>query len=66
MNLQIESYTDSDRSAVLDLWARALPLDAITEDTLEGRVLLDENFDRGTFLLAKEGESLRGFGDTHT
>ncbi len=31
--------------AVLKLWNRVLPLDAVTLDSLEARVLLDENFD---------------------
>ncbi len=54
-------YTDADRDELLKLWARALPLDAITVDTLETRVLLDENFDSETFLLARSGGTLCGF-----
>ncbi len=38
-----------------------MPLDAITLDTLESRVLLDENFDENTFLVAKENDHVVGF-----
>ncbi len=59
--LSLAPYTDQDRSDVLLLWRDALPLDAITLDTLESRVLLDENFDPATFLLARRGDTLGGF-----
>ncbi len=59
--MTISPYADADRSDLLALWARSLPPDAITEDTLERRVLLDENFDPGSFLMLREGERLTGF-----
>ncbi len=61
MSLTLSPFTDRDRAELLELWARALPLDAITESTLENRVLLDENFDPELFLLAREGQRLMGF-----
>jgi mycothiol synthase len=61
MNLSISPYSDSVRDEVLALWTSALPLDAITPDTLETRVLLDENFDPETFLLARSNGELAGF-----
>jgi mycothiol synthase len=61
MNLSITSYTDAGREELLALWSSALPLDAITVDTLETRVLLDENFDPRTFLLAHSAGKLVGF-----
>jgi len=61
MNLTITPYTDAAREELLKLWAAALPLDAITLDTLETRVLLDENFDPLTFLLARSNGELVGF-----
>ncbi len=62
MPLQITPFTDRDRERLLALWARALPLDAITADTLERRVLLDDNFDPDAFLLAwDEKTNLCGF-----
>jgi GNAT superfamily N-acetyltransferase len=61
MPLSISPYSDAWRRELLDLWARSLPLDALTEDILETRVLLDENFDPGTFLLAHKDGALAGF-----
>ena len=61
MTVSITSYTDAARDELLNLWAAALPLDAITADILETRVLLDENFDPETFLLARENGTLVGF-----
>jgi mycothiol synthase len=61
MNLSISPYSDAAREELLALWSNALPLDAITLDTLETRVLLDENFDPETFLLARSNGQLVGF-----
>jgi mycothiol synthase len=61
MNLSITPYTDTARQELLALWSTALPLDAITLDTFESRVLLDENFDPETFLLARSNGELIGF-----
>jgi mycothiol synthase len=61
MNLTITPYSDAAREELLQLWAASLPLDAITVETLETRVLLDENFDPQTFLLARAGDELAGF-----
>jgi mycothiol synthase len=61
MKLSITPYTDTEREELLALWSSALPLDAITLDTLEIRVLLDENFDPQTFLLARSNGVLVGF-----
>jgi len=61
MPLSLAPYSDSVRDQLLALWAVALPLDAITEETLETRVLLDENFDPQTFLLALSDGDLVGF-----
>jgi mycothiol synthase len=61
MSVSISPYTDTAREELLKLWSAALPLDAITVDILETRVLLDENFDPETFLLARSGGTLVGF-----
>jgi GNAT superfamily N-acetyltransferase len=61
MSISITTYSDADREELLKLWAAALPLDAITVDILETRVLLDENFDPETFLLARSDGTLVGF-----
>ena len=61
MSLTITPYADTARNELLKLWEASLPLDAITEDIFESRVLLDENFDRETFLLAYSDGTLVGF-----
>lgn len=61
MSLTISRYADMAREELLNLWGAALPLDAITVDTFESRVLLDENFDPETFLLARSEGMLVGF-----
>ena len=61
MNLSITPYADAAREELLALWSVALPVDAITLDTLETRVLLDDNFDPQTFLLARSNGELVGF-----
>jgi len=61
MKVTLSEYEDGGRGEVLALWARALPFDVPTEGIFEARVLLDENFDPSSFLLAREGSRLVGF-----
>ncbi len=61
MDISVNPISNSDLHETIDLWNRVLPLDAVTIDTLEARVLLDENFDENTFLLAKENGRIVGF-----
>jgi mycothiol synthase len=61
MTLTVGEYDDSMRGEILTLWARALPLDVPSEGIFESRVLLDENFDPSSFLVAREGDRLAGF-----
>ena len=60
MSLTISSYVDTCRSEILDLWTRALPLDAISMGTFESRILLDDNFDAEYFLVARDNNALAG------
>ncbi|MCL4511650.1 MAG: GNAT family N-acetyltransferase [Bacteroidetes bacterium] len=61
MEISITPITNRDIEGVLKLWNKVLPLDAVTLDSLEARVLLDENFDENTFVIAKEGDLIVGF-----
>jgi mycothiol synthase len=61
MGISISPISKDDVSGVITLWNRILPLDAITINTIEGRVLLDENFDPDTFLVAREDGRIVGF-----
>ncbi|MBI2619046.1 MAG: GNAT family N-acetyltransferase [Ignavibacteriales bacterium] len=57
----IISFSDRYRSRVLSLWNDVLPLDALTHDVFESRILLDENFDAETFPLLVKDDRLVGF-----
>lgn len=61
MGISVTSLSNSDIEAVLSLWNKVLPLDAVTLDSLEARVLLDENFDEDTFLVARDNDRIVGF-----
>ncbi len=61
MSILITPYSDNARGELLSLWSASLPLDAITVDTLEARVLLEENFDPETFFIARSNGAAVGF-----
>ncbi len=61
MEISITPISNRDIEGVLKLWNKVLPLDAVTLDSLEARVLLDENFDENTFVIAKEDDRVVGF-----
>lgn len=61
MQISVTPISKSDTERVIKLWNSATPLDAITLDSLEARVLLDENFDEETFLIARDGDRMVGF-----
>lgn len=48
----VEPFRGQDTAELLDCWSRALPLDGITLTDLERKVLLDQNFERASLLLA--------------
>ena len=61
----IRQFEGADTQALLDCWERALPLDTITLDQLERKVLLDANFERDSLMVAElegtEGPCMAGF-----
>jgi GNAT superfamily N-acetyltransferase len=57
----VRPFEMSDFDALMDLWARALPLDPITASDLRRRVLLCEHCDRQSLMVAAEGSRLLGF-----
>ncbi|MBX7245148.1 MAG: GNAT family N-acetyltransferase [Candidatus Sumerlaeaceae bacterium] len=61
MNLTIRPFEGRDTQALLDCWERALPLDAITLEQLERKVLLDENFERESLMVAEANGVVAGF-----
>lgn len=61
MEESIVPVSASDLDSLIELWNRVNPVDSITYDMLEQRVLLDENFDANTFLVAKKNGRVAGF-----
>jgi len=61
MDVAIRTYRPDDVTAVVELWNRCLPLDPITREMFEDRVLLDPNFDAAGCRVASDGERVVGF-----
>lgn len=63
----LRPYRDTDLQSLLELWARALPLDATTRDEFERRVVLDVNREPDSLLLAfdREGGDAAPIGFIH-
>lgn len=59
--VNVRPFHGRDTRALLDCWEQALPLDAITLDQLESRVLLDENWERDSLAVALIDDQLVGF-----
>jgi mycothiol synthase len=51
--VSVRPYRDSDLTQVVEIWAKALPLDAITVKEFQRRVLLDENREQDGLLVAE-------------
>ncbi|MCX7019264.1 MAG: GNAT family N-acetyltransferase [Candidatus Sumerlaeota bacterium] len=60
-SITVRPFEGRDTAALLDCWARALPLDAITLDILERKVLLDMNYERDSLMIAWLDDALAGF-----
>jgi len=60
MNI-IRPFEMRDTEEFLSLWAAALPLDAITLNLFERKVLLDVNLEPDSLVVAEEGGRLAGF-----
>jgi GNAT superfamily N-acetyltransferase len=59
--ITIRPFTSADTAALLACWEQALPLDAITRDILETRLLLDDSYESGSLQLACLGDAIIGF-----
>lgn len=57
----IRPFEGKDTGALLACWERALPLDAVTLDVFERKVLLDQNFERDSLMVAELGGKIAGF-----
>lgn len=59
--LEISAFDGNDTVGLLNCWESALPFDAVTLEQLETKVLLDENYERDSLLIARVGEQIAGF-----
>lgn len=57
----IRPFQHVDIQEIVNLWNRALPIDAVSLSVFEAKVLLDENFDPEGLLVAESEGSLIGF-----
>jgi mycothiol synthase len=60
-DVKVRGYRSGDERALLDLWAAALPYDAIDPPTLRRKVFLDPNVRSDWILLAEDEEGIVGF-----
>lgn len=61
MEFQIRTYEDRDQEALLEAWARALPLDALTDRAFYARVLGDRNLEPDGLIVAEAAGRAVGF-----
>jgi GNAT superfamily N-acetyltransferase len=57
----VRQFEGGDTAELLACWEVALPLDAITLDLFERKVLLDVNFERDSLMVAETGGRIAGF-----
>lgn len=57
----ITNFNSADSSALLACWERALPLDAITLNDLETKIVLDESYEPDSVKVARMGDRIAGF-----
>jgi GNAT superfamily N-acetyltransferase len=60
-DITITPFSSTDSGELIALWNRNLPLDAVTLDIFESRVLLDPNFQEEALLLASDRGRIVGF-----
>ncbi len=61
MDMKLRPFQGADTDSILELWNRVLPLDAVSRSLFESKILLDENFDSSTFLVAQDDDRIVGF-----
>jgi len=59
--VSIRPFVSKETEKFLDLWSRALPLDALTQDAFERKVLLDANREPDSLVVAEKEGLLAGF-----
>lgn len=59
--ITVRQFEGKDTKSLLQCWASALPLDGVTLDLFERKVLLDENYERDSLAVAEVDGKLAGF-----
>jgi mycothiol synthase len=57
----LRHFESGDISELLQVWAKALPLDTVNRNTFEKKVLLDVNRETGSLILAENDGRISGF-----
>ncbi|AXA37258.1 MAG: GNAT family N-acetyltransferase [Candidatus Hydrogenedentota bacterium] len=59
--VKVRPFEGRDTRELLECWERALPLDGVTLDIFERKVLLDQNYERDSLLVAEVDGHIVGF-----
>jgi GNAT superfamily N-acetyltransferase len=59
--VRIRPFEGRDTESLLQCWEKALPLDGVTRDIFERKVLLDENYERESLIVADVNGQIVGF-----
>lgn len=57
----IRPFEGTDTESLLSCWERALPLDGVTREIFERKVLLDQNYEREGLIVAESDGTIVGF-----
>lgn len=57
----IRRFEGRDTASLLECWERALPLDGVTREIFERKVLLDQNYERDSLVVAEADRRIVGF-----
>ncbi|MCX7626417.1 MAG: GNAT family N-acetyltransferase, partial [Candidatus Sumerlaeaceae bacterium] len=59
--IKIRPFEGRDTQSLLRCWEVALPLDGVTRDIFERKILLDQNYERDSLLVATTQDQIVGF-----
>ena len=59
--VKIRYFEGKDTNEIIDLWNKALPLDGITHNLFERKIILDINREKEGFIVAEEDKKIVGF-----
>ena len=59
--IKIRYFEGKDTNEIIDLWNKALPLDGITHNLFERKIILDINREKEGFIIAEEDKKIVGF-----